>query len=82
MDNQTPPDRLQPAKQDLRQITTLLGDFHDLCVAISMLSSNHLNKISSEPERSAIRAFREALKKEKAAILNGIDFEKYTQIIS
>jgi CHAD domain-containing protein len=69
-------------RKSIKEITDILGNFHDTCVALSLLSPEYLNKIPSQQERDLLPVIHERLQKERKKIGAQIKFKKYQNLLT
>jgi CHAD domain-containing protein len=69
-------------RKNLKEITDILGNFHDTCVALSLLSPQYLNKIPSQQERDSLPAIHKRLQKERKELKTKIKFKKYQSLLN
>lgn len=69
-------------RKNIKEITDILGNFHDACVALSLLSPEYLSKISSQQERDSLPAIHDKLQKERKEIRAKIKFKKYQSLLN
>jgi CHAD domain-containing protein len=76
------PENLILSKANIKEITEKLGNFHDICMAINLLSPEYIDKISSGQERNSALAIREQLQKQKQETKSTVKFENYRALLN
>jgi CHAD domain-containing protein len=76
------PGNLILSKANIKEITEKLGNFHDICIAIDLLSPEYIDKISSGQERNSILAIREQLQKQKQETKSTVKFENCRALLN